>query len=86
MDVIEPISPPSSKGHCFILAITDYFSKLVEVVSLKEVKISVMIKFIKLHILYRFGVPDELSMIMDANSSAKHSRGSVINSEFKVCL
>jgi len=27
MDVIGPINPPSSKGHRFILTITDYFSK-----------------------------------------------------------
>ena len=27
MDVIGPISPPTSKGHQFILVITDYFSK-----------------------------------------------------------
>ena len=27
IDVIGPISPPSVKGHRFILAITDYFSK-----------------------------------------------------------
>jgi len=26
-DVVGPISPLSSKGHRFILAITDYFSK-----------------------------------------------------------
>ena len=27
MDIIGPINPPSSRGHRFILAITDYFSK-----------------------------------------------------------
>ena len=30
MDVIGPISPPASKGYRFILAITDYFSKLLK--------------------------------------------------------
>jgi len=30
MDVVGPISPPSSKGHWFILAIADYFSIWVE--------------------------------------------------------
>ena len=29
IDVIGPISPPTSKGHRFILAIMDYFSKQV---------------------------------------------------------
>ena len=32
MDVIRPISPPTSKGYRFILTITDYFSKWAKVV------------------------------------------------------
>jgi len=56
MDVIGPISPPTSKGHLFILAITDYFSKWVEDVPLKKIKALNVIKFIKHHVLYRFGV------------------------------
>jgi len=56
MDVIGPISPPTSKGHRFILIITDYFSKWAEDVLLKEVKTLNVIKFIKHHVLYRFGV------------------------------
>jgi len=57
MDVIRPISPSTSKGHCFILTITNYFSTLAEVVPLKKVKISDVLKFIKHHILYCFSVP-----------------------------
>jgi len=57
MDVVGPISPPSSKGHRFILVITNYFSKWVEVIPLKEVKISDIIKFIKHLVIYRFGMP-----------------------------
>jgi len=57
MDVVGPISPPSSKGHRFILTITDYFSKWAEVIPLREVKTSDVIKFIKHHVVYRFGVP-----------------------------
>jgi len=64
----------------------NYFSMLAEVVPLKEVKISNMIKFIKHHILYRFGVPNELSMTMDPNLSVKHFRGFVTSSRSKVCL
>jgi hypothetical protein len=37
MDMIGKINPPSSKGHQFILAITDYFTKWVEVVPMKSV-------------------------------------------------
>jgi len=57
MDVVGPISPPSSKGHQFILAITDYFSKWAEAIPLREVKASDVIKFVKHHVIYRFGVP-----------------------------
>jgi len=64
MDVIGPISPPTSIGHRFILAITDNFSKWAKVVPVKEVKIPNMIKFIKHHVLYRFVCHNESSMIM----------------------
>ena len=60
MDVIGPINPPTSKVYRFILGITDYFSKWVEVVPLKEVKASNVIKFIKHHILYRLNVPQQI--------------------------
>src|SRR5438270_13039912 len=38
IDVMGPIYPPSSRGHRFILAITDYFSKWVEAILLRKVK------------------------------------------------
>jgi len=57
MDIIGPISPPTFKGHRFIMAITDYFSKWAEVDPPKEVKTPNVIKYIENHVLYRFGVP-----------------------------
>jgi len=54
---LGPIILPSSKGHRFILVIIDYFSKWVEAIPLREVKTSDVIKFVKHHIIYRFGVP-----------------------------
>ncbi|XP_020678532.2 uncharacterized protein K02A2.6-like [Dendrobium catenatum] len=56
-DIVGPIDPPSSKGHRFILTATDYFSKWAEAVSLREVKTSHMLQFLKDHIVYKFGVP-----------------------------
>jgi len=38
IDVIRFIIPQSTKGHLFILAIIDYFSKWIEVIPLTEVK------------------------------------------------
>jgi hypothetical protein len=57
MDVVGPINPPSSKGHKFILAATDYFSKWAEAVPLKEVKAENVEDFIRTNLIYRFGVP-----------------------------
>ena len=60
MDVIGPISPPSSKGYQFILAITDYFSKWAKAIPLREVKTSDVIKFVKHHVICRFGVSQRI--------------------------
>lgn len=57
IDVVGAITPPSSKSHRYILAITLYFSKWLEAISLKEVKASNVVKFIKNHVIYRFGIP-----------------------------
>ncbi|KAK1683211.1 hypothetical protein QYE76_044059 [Lolium multiflorum] len=45
------------RGHRFILAATDYFSKWAEVVPLREVKSDNVINFLERHIIYRFGIP-----------------------------
>ena len=57
IDIVRPISPSSTKGHQFILAITNYFSKWVEAIPLIEVKTSNVVNFIKHHAIHRFGVP-----------------------------
>jgi len=57
MDATGPISPPSSKGHLFILTIINYFSKWAEAIPLREVKTYDVIKFIKDHVVYLFGIP-----------------------------
>ncbi|XP_060200582.1 uncharacterized protein LOC132628835 [Lycium barbarum] len=56
LDVVGPL-PKSSGGHLYILAATDYFSKWAEVVSLKEVKRENVENFIRVNIIYRFGIP-----------------------------
>ena len=56
IDVVGPISPSLTKGHRFILAITDYFSKWAKAIPLVEVKTSNVVNFIKHHVIYRFGV------------------------------
>ncbi|KAL0325377.1 UNVERIFIED_CONTAM: hypothetical protein Sradi_5107000 [Sesamum radiatum] len=56
LDVVGPLTM-SSRGHLYILAATDYFSKWVEAVPLKEVKKENVADFIRTHIIYRYGVP-----------------------------
>ena len=56
INIVGPISLSSTKGHRFILAITDYFSKWAEDVPLIEVKTSNVVNFIKHHIIHQFGV------------------------------
>jgi hypothetical protein len=61
MDMIGKINPPSSKGHQFILAIIDYFTKWVEAVPMKSVTSRDVINFIKEHVIHRFGIPQTIT-------------------------
>ena len=61
IDLIGQIFPSSSKGHKFILVATDYFTKWVEAIPLKNVTSSNMIEFVKEHIIYRFGIPQTIT-------------------------
>ena len=60
LDVIGPFKPSSSLGHQYILAGTDYFSKWAEAVPLKEVRSEDVARFIRNHIIYRYGVPSKI--------------------------
>jgi len=61
MDMIGKINPPSSKGHMWILAITDYFTKWVEAVPMKSVASKDVISFVKEHVIHRFGIPQTIT-------------------------
>nr|CAD40002.3 OSJNBb0052B05.5 [Oryza sativa Japonica Group]CAE75887.1 B1234D02.11 [Oryza sativa Japonica Group] len=61
IDMIGMINPPSSKGHKIILVATDYFTKWVEVISLKKVDSGDAIQFVQEHIIYRFGIPQTIT-------------------------
>ena len=54
MDMIGQINPSSSKGHQWVLAATDYFTKLVE--PMRSVASRDVISFVKEHIIHRFGI------------------------------
>jgi hypothetical protein len=59
--MIGKINPPSSKGHQFILAITDYFTKWVEAIPMKSVASRDVIQFIKEHVIQRFEIPQTIT-------------------------
>ena len=61
IDLIGQIYPPSSKNHKFILVATDYFTKWVEAIPLKNVISKEMIEFVKEHIIYQFGIPQTIT-------------------------
>ena len=56
LDAIGPL-PKSPGGHLYILAATNYFSKWVKVVPLKEVKKKIVVNFILTHLIYQYGIP-----------------------------
>ncbi|KAL6505259.1 hypothetical protein OROGR_025076 [Orobanche gracilis] len=56
LDVVGPLTK-SSGGHLYILAATDYFSKWAEIIPLREVKKENVADFIRINIIYRYGVP-----------------------------
>ena len=86
MDVVGPINPPSSKGHRFILTITNYFSKWAEAIPQKEVKTSDVIKFIKHHIIYHFGMPRWIIQDNGPQFVSQGFQNSATSLKFKVCL
>ena len=61
MDMIGQINPPSSKGHQWVLAVMNYFTKWVEVVPMRSVATKDVISFVKEHIIHRFGIPQTIT-------------------------
>jgi hypothetical protein len=61
MDMIGKINSPSSKGHQYILAIIDYFTKWVEVIPMKSVTSKDVVNLIKEQVIHRFGIPQTIT-------------------------
>lgn len=60
MYIIGAFTPPSSAGHQYLLAATNYFSKWAEAIAVKDFKSTTVSEFIQTHIIYRFGIPDNI--------------------------
>jgi hypothetical protein len=61
MNMIDKINPPSSKGHQYILAIMNYFTKWVESIPMKSVTSKYVINFIKEHVIHMFVIPQTIT-------------------------
>jgi hypothetical protein len=61
LDFVGQIHPSSSKGHQFVLVATDYFTKWMEAVPLKNMMHKEVIHFILEHIVHRFDIPQTLT-------------------------
>jgi transposase InsO family protein len=59
--------PTSSKGHRFVLVATDYFTKWMEAVPLKNMMHKEVIHFISEHIIHRFDIPQTLTTDQDSS-------------------
>ena len=60
LDFIGPIHPSSTTRHTHILMETNYFTKWVEAIPVKQTTSEVVCSFIKENILVRFGVPNKI--------------------------
>jgi len=60
LDFIGEIHPTSSNQHRWILTTTDYFTKWVEAILVRNATDAVVIKFIEENILSRFGCPTQI--------------------------
>lgn len=60
LDLIGQISPISSGGHKFIIIVIEYFTIWVEVIPMISTKGPKIAKFIEHHIIYHFGILDQI--------------------------
>jgi hypothetical protein len=61
LDFIGEMHPHSSKGHRFVLMATNYFTKWVDVVPLKNMTHKEVINFMMENIVYQFGILQSLT-------------------------
>jgi IS30 family transposase len=61
LNFVGQIHLSSSKGHRFVLVASNYFTKWMKVVPLKNITHKEVIHFILEHIIHRFGIPQTLT-------------------------
>eukprot|EP00253_Pinus_taeda_P003813 PITA_03813 len=73
LDFIGEIHPASSDQHKWILTVTNYFTKWIEVIPTRQATDAVIISFLENNILSRFGCPNKL--ITDNVAAFKSKKG-----------
>ena len=71
-DVIGPL-PVGPGGVKFAIVAVDYFTKWVEAIALARITEQNVVKFLREHIIYRFGIPQSL-----VSDNALQFRGQII--------
>jgi len=74
LDFIREIHPPSSSQQKWIFTATDYFTKWIEAIPLRQANDTVIIRFLETNILSRFGCPDK---IITDNAIASKSKNMI---------
>ncbi|GAU37187.1 hypothetical protein TSUD_30520 [Trifolium subterraneum] len=82
INIIGRIEPKASNGHRFILVAIDYFTKWVEAASYANVTKQVVVRFIKNHIICRYGVPNKI--ITDNGTNLNNKMMKDLCDEFKI--
>ena len=58
IDMIGPINPKASNGHCFVLVVIDFFTKWIEANSYTNVTAKNVVRFIRRDIITKHRVPE----------------------------
>lgn len=61
MYIVGPL-PAAPKGVCFLLVITDYFTKWVETAAYAKIRQTEVVDFIWRYVICHFGTPKEIVM------------------------
>ena len=82
MDVIRLITLKALNGHRFIFVVIDYFTKWVKAASNASVTKSIVCKFIKNEIIFRYGLPERI--ILDNALNLNNNLMKEVYARFKI--
>jgi hypothetical protein len=84
LDFVGEVHPASSKGHRFVLAVTNYYTKWTKVVPLRNMMHREVISFVQEDIIHRFGIPQTLTMDQGAYFMSHQFREFTASMKIKV--